>query len=372
MKKIGVVVNPIAGMGGKVGLKGTDGHQTLQKAIERNAEPIAPARAICALQELESVKDQVQVLSGPKEMGEFEALEAGLKPVVVGTIKSGQTDAEDTKSVVSEFLNKHVDLILFTGGDGTARDVFSVVDQEVPVLGIPSGVKLHSSVFGLNPKKAGQLAVFYLQGNSHLREGEVMDVDEEAFRENRLSARLYGYLLVPFEKRFVQETKSSSPSTPDEKAIQKAIADYLVGIMDSSIYILGPGTTIRAVAEALDIKKTLLGVDVIKNGRLLCKDANESDLLRIIDQDEVKIVVTPIGGQGFIFGRGNQQISSEIIRKVGRKNLIVLATPNKLLSVGVGAPLRVDTGDSEIDQMLSGYLRVITGPREEAVVKVES
>ena len=263
-------------------------------------------------------------------------------------------------------------MILFAGGDGTARDVLSVVDQEVPVLGIPSGVKLHSSVFAVNPRKAGQLALLFIQGNAHLKESEVMDVDEDAFRDNRVSAKLYGYLLVPFERRLVQQTKSSSSSAPDEKAVQKAIAEYLVSIMDSSIYVLGPGTTVRAVTDALGLKKTLLGVDVIKDGHLLCADASESDILELISKDTARIIVTPIGGQGFIFGRGNQQISPEVIKRVGRENLIVIATPNKLLSVGVNEPLRVDTGNPEVDKLLSGYLRVITGPREEAVMKVVS
>jgi len=364
-------VNPIAGMGGRVGLKGTDGALTLRRALELEAVPVSISRAVQALQELVTVKDLIQVMASPGEMGELEVLEAGLEPLVLGKIQSGRTTAEDTKTAIREFMREEADLILFAGGDGTARDIFSVVEQKIPVLGIPSGVKMHSSVFALNPKKAGELAALYVQNEAGLREGEVMDVDEDAFRENRLSARLYGYLLVPFKREFIQQTKSGSSSAPSESIAQRVIAEYFVEGMDQAIYILGPGTTTRSVAEVMGIKKTLLGVDVVKDRQLLCADANENDLLELLNQGAAKIVVTPIGGQGFIFGRGNQQISPEVIRRVGKKNVIVLATPNKLASLGIGATLRVDTGDAAVDQMISGYIRIITGHCEEAVLRVE-
>lgn len=358
-------------MGGRVGLKGTDGTLTLQRALKLEAVPVSMSRAVQALQELAAIKDLMQVMTSPGEMGELEVLEAGLEPLVLGKIQSGRTTAEDTKIAIREFMREEVDLILFAGGDGTARDIFSVVGQKTPVLGIPSGVKMHSSVFALSPKKAGQLATLYLQEKAGLREGEVMDVDEAAFRENRLSARLYGYLLVPFKREYVQQTKSGSSSAPSENIVQRVIAEYFVEGMDHGIYILGPGTTMRSVAEVLGIKKTLLGVDVVKDRQLFCADANENDLLKLVNQGGTKIVVTPIGGQGFIFGRGNQQISPEVIRRVGKKNIIVLATPKKIISLGIGEPLRVDTGDAEVDQMMSGYIRVITGHCEEAVLRVE-
>ncbi len=369
-KKLGVVVNPIAGMGGRVGLKGTDGTDILQRAIELGAEKQSPKRATEALEMLRPIQDELQVITPPAEMGEAETRSAGFQPEVVGTIGSENTTAEDTISACTEFLKREVDLILFAGGDGTARDVFKVVGTDTPVLGIPTGVKIHSSVFAINPKRAGKLALLYLQGDAILREGEVMDIDEEAFRSDRVSARLYGYMQTPYRKRLVQPSKSGTPAIPDERQKQKDIAEYLVEKMDSGMYFLGPGSTVKAVADVLNIKKTLLGVDVVKDGRVIHKDANEDDLLGFLRENKASIVVTPIGGQGFVFGRGNQQFSPEVIRNVGRSGIIILATPGKLASIGLGTPLRVDTGSSEVDALLSGYIRVITGYAEEAMVEL--
>ena len=356
-------------MGGKVGLKGTDG--IIKRAMELGATPVSPFRAIEALERVASIKDHIELITYPSEMGEDEARKCGLDPIVVGSITRGKTTATDTKNAAREMLKLHVDLILFAGGDGTARDICEAIDQNVPALGIPSGVKMHSGVFAINPKKAGELTVKFLQGEAELREVEVMDIDEEAFRKGRVSARLYGYLLVPFERRLIQDVKSGSPAIQDEKRNQEAIAEYVVENMDDDYYyVLGSGTTVKAIADKLGIKKTLLGVDVINKGEIVALDVNEERLLKLIEGKKVKMIVSPIGGQGFIFGRGNQQISPKVIRKVGRDNIIIIATKNKLFSIGLGRPLLVDTGDDEIDKMLSGYMRVITDYNEEVVIRV--
>lgn len=369
-RKLGFIVNPIAGMGGRVGLKGTDGQEIIEKAIELGAKPVSPSRATAALERVAQIKDDIELVTYPFEMGEDEARQCGLNPAVTGSITKGKTTATDTKNAAREMHKLKVDLILFAGGDGTARDIYEAVGLKVPALGIPAGVKIHSGVFAINPKKAGELAVKFLQGEAELREAEVMDIDEEAFRKGRVSARLYGYLLVPFERRLLQDVKSGSPTIPDEKRNQEAIAEHVVENMDDNYYVLGSGTTVKAIADKLGIKKTLLGVDVINKGKIVAIDVNEEQLLKIIEGKKVKIIVSPIGGQGFIFGRGNQQISPEVIRKVGRDNIIVIATKNKLSSIGLGRPLLVDTGDDKVDKTLSGYMRVITGYNEEAVVKV--
>lgn len=370
-KKLGLIVNPIAGMGGKVGLKGTDGKEVIERAIELGAIPISPARATKALERLVPIKDKIELITYPFDMGEEEARKCGLAPIIIGTITKGKTTASDTKNATREMLNLKVDLILFAGGDGTARDVFEAVDQQVPVLGIPAGVKIHSGVFAINHKRAGELAANFLQGNAELREAEVMDIDEDDFRRGKISARLYGYLRVPYERRLVQSVKSGSFTTLDEKKSQEVIAEYVIEKMDeNSFYILGPGTTVKTISDRLEIEKTLLGVDVISKRKIVGIDLNEKQLLKIVEGKKVKIIVSPIGGQGFIFGRGNQQISPEVIRKVGKDNIIVIATLNKLSSIGLGRPLMVDTGDSEVDKMLSGFIRVITGYNEETILKV--
>lgn len=370
-RKLGVIVNPIAGMGGPVGLKGTDGRDILNMAWTLGAVPTSPARAVQALRQLIRIKDSIELLTYPHEMGEDEARECTFAPKVLGSITRGNTTFSDTRNAAKDMLSAGVDLMLFAGGDGTARDICEAIGEEVPVLGIPSGVKLHSAVFAVSPVSAGQLAVMYLQRETgSLREAEVMDIDEQAFRENRLSARLFGYLKVPHEQSMVQATKSESPV--DEQVEAEAIADdFIENMQDDCAYIFGPGTTTRTIMKELGLKKALLGVDVMQNRKLLASDVNEKQLSELIKGKKAKIVVTVIGGQGFILGRGSQQISPDVIRKVGRENLLVIATPKKLATLR-GRPLLVDTGDSEVDRMLAGYIRVITGYKRRSVHRVSS
>ncbi len=315
--------------------------------------------------------DHVKIITYPYDMGEDEARKCGFNPIVIGSIKKGETNRADTIKAAKEMLRLKVDLILFAGGDGTARDIYEAVDGEVPALGIPSGVKIHSAVFAVNPKKAGDLAVKYLKEDLPLKEAEVMDVDEDAFREGRVSARLFGYLRIPYDIQLVQTSKMASAVTGNEEYQKKVIAAYVVEEMeDDYLYILGPGSTIKPIGDELDFKKTLLGVDVISQGKLIAKDVNESQLLKLIKNRKSKIIVTPIGGQGYIFGRGNQQISPKVIKQIGKNNIVILATKNKINTI-IGKPLRVDTGDEHVDKLLTGYMRVITGFKEETVKKVE-
>ena len=370
-KKLGLIINPIAGMGGRVGLKGTDGKDTVRKALELGATPISRSRATEVLQGLYSIRDEFDLFTCPFEMGEEEARECGFNSTILGGREHHETSASDTRAACKEMLKTPVDLLLFVGGDGTARDVYESVGQSVPVLGVPSGVKVHSGVFGVTPKKTGQLAAGFLQGHSKLRDAEVMDVDEDAFRQGRLSAKLYGYLVVPYNEELIQLSKGGSSAAPDEKVSQQILADYLAELMeDECFYILGPGTTVKAVADRLGTTKTVLGVDVVHRQKTIASDVNEAQLLQMIEGRRAKIIVSPIGRQGFIFGRGNQQISPNVIRQVGVENVLVISTPNKLASVQTGKPFLVDTGDDEVNLMLSGYRRVITGYREEVVVRV--
>jgi predicted polyphosphate/ATP-dependent NAD kinase len=370
-RKIGLIVNPVAGMGGRVGLKGSDGQDILEKAVELGAVPTSPRRAVEALRTISSNKDIVEIITYPHEMGEDEAREYGFEPTVIGSVEKMRTTAHDTRNAAREMLDLGVDLILFAGGDGTARDICGAVGLEVPVLGIPAGVKIHSGVFAINPATSGDLAVKYLKGSQTvLRESEVMDIDERAYREDRLSARLYGYLMVPYEKTMVQGSKEGSGAL-EESSLEAIAKEITENMLDDHLYIIGPGTTTRPITEKLGLKKTLLGVDVIQRGKMVAADANENRLLRLIEGAKAKIVVTVIGGQGFVFGRGNQQISPEVIRKVGKENIVIVATPGKLASLQ-GKPLLVDTGDTELDRELSGYYRVVTGFGRRAVYRVGS
>ena len=370
-KKIGLIVNPIAGMGGRVGLKGSDGEEILQRARELGAVPTSPGRAVDALKRMLPFKGRIEIITYPSKMGEDEAKEAGFDPRTVGRISEGRTTSDDTKHAAAEMARLGVDLILFCGGDGTARDISDAVDQRVPVLGIPAGVKMHSGVFAINPASAGDLALWFLQGKpTELREMEVMDIDEEAFRKNQLAARLYGYMKIPYEKMMIQSSKSGS--VPGEDASLDSIASFMAESMDdNTLYIMGAGTTVRRIVEKVGLKKSLLGVDVVQGHRLLASDVNEAKLLALLEGRKAKIVVSVIGGQGFILGRGTQQISPEVIRKVGKDNIVVVATPGKLASLS-GAPLLVDTDDEEVDKMLDGYVKVVTGYGRRTLYRVRS
>ncbi len=367
-KKLGLIVNPVAGLGGRVGLKGSDGAEIQKKALELGAVPQSLNRALLAVERIKPAND-LEIVTYPGEMGADVARSCGFEPTIIGSIESGETTAEDTRNAAREMLQLGVNLLLFAGGDSTARDVFNAVGKKLPVLGIPAGVKIHSAVYATNPLSAGDLAGLVLQGQvSTFREAEVMDIDEDAVRQGIVSAKLYGYLKVPFRRRFLQGLKA--PSKPGEQAAVAAIAADVVSNMEVGwLYVIGPGTTTRAITSRLSLDKTLIGVDVVAEGDLVAADVNESQLLELLGGRRAKIVVTPIGGQGYIFGRGNQQISPQVIAGVGRENIIVVSTVGKIHSLS-GRPLLVDTGDREVDEMLGGHVRVVTGYNEQIVYRV--
>jgi predicted polyphosphate/ATP-dependent NAD kinase len=263
-----------------------------------------------------------------------------------------------------------VDLILFTGGDGTARNICDAVGVTVPVIGIPAGVKIHSAVFGVNPASTGKLAArFFRDEIKTLRDAEVMDIDEAAYRQGIVSPRLFGYLKIPYQMRLVQARKSPNPVSED--AVLQAIALDVIDHMDESYYIIGPGTTTQPILTNLGLSNTLIGVDVICGRKLVITDANETSLLELLRNHTAKVVVTPIGGQGYIFGRGNQQISPKVLRRIGFDNIIVISALEKIISLG-GQPLLVDTGDKEIDRALSRHIKITTGYGERIVYPVAS
>jgi predicted polyphosphate/ATP-dependent NAD kinase len=371
MKRIGLIVNPIAGLGGRVGLKGSDGLEIQQRAIDLGARPRAPDRAIEALKCLLYMKTDLDILTCPGSMGEIAVTEAGFTPHLLDTFQANPTTAEDTRSAVNEMLQKDLSLLMFAGGDGTARDIYSACGIEIPTLGIPAGVKIHSAVYAIHPRAAGELAAAYLQSKTETILAEVVDLDEEAYRQGCVSPRLYGYLKVPYVKRYIQGVKVSS--TMISSACLKGIAEDISKRMElSTVYIFGPGSTTQAIAMHLGMDKNLLEVDAYLDGKLIASDANESVLLEILANNRpVKIIVTPIGGQGCILGRGNQQISPDIILKVGKKNILVVCTKEKL-DAFKGRPLWVDTGDSEVDKTICGYLPIITGYKEYVMYKVTS
>ncbi|MEW6439395.1 MAG: ATP-NAD kinase family protein [bacterium] len=369
-KRVGLIVNPIAGMGGRVGLKGTDGPEILRKSVALGAVPVSCGRASQALKSLSAMGAGFHLFTYPREMGEDAATESGLEATTLGSIRSGATTAEDTERAARDLAAAGVDLLLFAGGDGTARNICRGVGDRLPVLGIPAGVKMHSAVFGTTPARAGAAAALFLRGRiRETRDAEVMDIDEGAFREQRLSARLYGYLRVPAEPRMVQAVKAGGSA--GEASAVRGIALHVAATMDPGCcYLIGPGTTTREIMEVLGLPNTLLGVDVVLDRSLVACDVNEGQVLEVVGRRPARIVVGVIGGQGYLFGRGNQQISDRVIARVGKENIIVVACRSKLFALG-GRPLLVDTGNGEVDRMLAGYVQVITGLKEKLVYPVE-
>jgi predicted polyphosphate/ATP-dependent NAD kinase len=374
--RLGLVVNPIAGMGGKVGLKGTD--NVLEEALGRGAQPVAPARATEFLKKLKKLKEDsagvpIDILTCPGIMGEEEA-RATRYHVQTLPMKIGmKTSAEDTKMAVQLLVGANVDLIVFVGGDGTAKDIFDALQscKETPVLGVPSGVKMYSGIFAVNPVDAADIVLAFARKEAELTEYEIIDADEKAIRRDSFALKLYGYMKGPFLPAHVQGSKQISPGTFDEKDNQTAIARFMIEEKTAeAVWVLGPGTTVKRVAELLGVEKTLLGVDIYKDGKVIL-DVDEERILREVDNnwENTWIVVSPIGHQGIVFGRGNQQISPEIIRRVGKQRIMVAATMNKLQNLEEKA-LRVDTGDSEADEMLRGYIRVVTDYREWRLMRV--
>lgn len=361
-------MNPIAGMGGRVGLKGTDG-EAYEEALRRGARPVSPHRAIEFLNHVRSTDFEIIAAAGA--MGEEEVLASNKKDLlrlVVGERKE-RTTAEDTKTAAREMVEKGTDIIVFVGGDGTARDILDAVDEEIPVLGVPSGVKMFSAVFAVNPRAAAKVLDEFLRGRTSLVEREVLDIDEEAYRRGVLRIRLYGYLKVPLPRDDLLQYMKTVSKGGEEEENKLAIVRTIVEDMEpDTLYLLGPGTTVRAVADLLGIDKTLLGVDAVVNKKLVGKDLDEAGILRLLDRySKAKIIVSPIGGQGFIFGRGNQQLSPRVIRRIGRNNIIVIATWNKIKDLPY---LRVDTGDPDVDEMLRGYIKILVDYRRYIVKKI--
>lgn len=372
--RLGLIVNPIAGMGGRVGLKGTDGDELLRLAVARGAVPMAESRAALCLEAfLKGAEGRpFELHVGPGAMGERVAERYGLGVVVAGRgalppPSSVRTTAEDTRRTARNMADTGVDLLLFAGGDGTARDICVALGRDRLVLGIPAGVKIHSAVYASSPAAAGFLAAATLFGDtSVIREklAEVMDIDEDAYRSGVLRAKLLGYLRIPYERRRVQGLKAGSgtPEAAAQAEIAAAVAET-ISAGPETLWLIGAGTTTKAVTDALGLSGTLLGVDACLGGSLIALDLSERDILALIaqqsDPKKIKILLTPIGGQGFLFGRGNQQFSPDVIRAVGRENLMILATPDKLHTLR-GAPLLADTGDPSLDLELEGYYRIVS------------
>lgn len=387
--RLGFVINPIAGVGGSVALKGSDGDDTPEKALSLGAQFKSNQRASTALTVLEPYKDQIVIYTASGSMGESCAKALGFEVVVVynsSEVDEAQclnTSAQDTKNVITALVDTQVDVLLFAGGDGTARDICSIVDEKLPVLGIPAGCKIHSGVYAVTPKAAGRVVEMLITNQLvTLTDADVMDIDESLFRQGVVKAKRYGEMQIPAELRYVQAVKSGGKET-DELVLQD-IAAHITENMDDELYIMGSGSTTAFIMDELGETNTLLGVDVLQDSSVIANDVTEPELWALVQkalakktlventlENALKLVITLIGGQGHIFGRGNQQLSPRIIRAIGKNNIIIVATKTKLEALNK-RPLIIDTGDTELDQTLSGYFPVITGYKDQVLYPASS
>jgi predicted polyphosphate/ATP-dependent NAD kinase len=376
VSKIGFLVNPIAGMGGKVGLKGTDG--VSDKAKSLGAKPVAPSKALETLEEFlssYSQRDDIEWFTCSAFMGYDELLKAGAKKIqVVYSCNKENTSSDDTKNACEKLLNEDVELILFCGGDGTARDIFSVVGDNIPILGIPSGVKMHSAVFGINTSATAKMLHEFVNNRLTIGDAEIMDLDEERYRKGEWNIKLFGVAKGIVEPTYVQVGKSIFESVSDN-SIKDELTEHIEDEIKEHpdfLYLFGPGGTIDYIAGKLGLKNTLLGIDAYYNGKIIGSDLNEESILKLLNNyHKIKVILSPIGAQGFILGRGNLQLSPEVIRRIGFDNIIVVSTPSKLAATPV---IRLDTGDKNLDKMFFEhvFIMVVIGYHLSRVVKIQN
>jgi predicted polyphosphate/ATP-dependent NAD kinase len=373
MRRVGLIVNPIAGMGGRVGLKGTDGTDVLHQARARGAIPLAAERAerTLARLELRCTAAGLRLVAAAGVMGaDLAAAHPFETEVLPESHGSRATTAQDTRAAAAELARRKVDLILFAGGDGTARDIHDVVGERVPMLGVPTGVKMHSGVFATTPESAGDVVASFLASKKRapLRDAEVLDIDEDAVRADAVSTRFYGVASVPDDRLRVQAAKAGAVPS-DELAVEALCVAVADALDPRRIYVLGPGTTMRRLMHRLGHPKTLLGLDAVRAGRLVGVDLGEQELLELIAEEPATLLIGVVGGQGALLGRGNQQLSPAVLRRIGAENIEVIAGARKLLALDPPV-LHVDTGDPELDRALCGYRRIHVAPRRTMVYRV--
>jgi len=372
--KIGFLINPIAGMGGRVGLKGTDG--VVNQAKKLGAQPVAPGKAKQMLQAFHSLykTDDIQWITCSGAMGEHVLRESDYQNItVVYTPSSKVTTSSDTKHACSFFLNHHVELVIFCGGDGTARNVFDVIGTQIPLLGVPCGVKMHSGVFGVSAEATATILHEFISKTLTIGDVDIMDLDEDRYRQGEWNIHLFGVAKGIVEPTYIQVGKQTFESVSDTSIIEE-IAEHTQEEMENNpdtMFLMGSGGTIDSIAHLLHLDNTLLGIDAVYKGKTIAKDVNEHQLLTLLKKySKTKVILSPIGAQGFILGRGNLQLSPQVISTIGLDNIIVVSTPSKLTHTPV---IRVDTGDKNLDKLFrqKEFFMVVIGYRLSRVVKIQ-
>ena len=370
--RAGLIINPFAGIGGTVALKGSDGADIVRQALQRGAQPLAQTRAGRALSDVAASGASFCTCAGDMGADVLEAL--GIEADIVYRQANDPSTAADTHAAVEAMCERGIDVLVFAGGDGTARNVLDALEvanqaETLPVIGIPAGCKIHSAVYAVSPAAAGEVLSAVFSGEPvKLRSAKVMDLDEDLFRQGVVKASAYGDLLIPDDQSNMQTIKQGG--IDHETGALHEIADEIIDNMeDGQLYLVGSGSTTAMVMQQLGLDNTLLGIDAVLDRELIGSDLDERSILELVSEHPSRIIVTLIGGQGHLFGRGNQQFSARVLRAVGRENMDIVATGTKLRSLQ-GRPLRMDTGDDELDSSWQGAVQVITGYEQRTLYRI--
>lgn len=352
MLRVGFLVNPIAGSGGRIGHKGSD-----DLKID-NPETPGKVRRFLSL----APKNNVEYIVPEGKMGEiYFSKDFNFK--VINNINKDQTTKEDTIKVTNEFFKYNCNVIIFAGGDGTARDIYSVVGNKIPILGIPTGVKMHSGVFANTPEAAAIILNKFITNEASIVEAEIFDIDEEEYRKGRYNVKFYGTALTLSYLNYLTPSKQEISSNEEEL---EAIADYFINdlLHENEYYVFGSGSTVKYILKKLGYETNFLSIDLTFGKKLIKTSLSYYDLLNLTG--ELNLVLTPIGRQGFLIGRGNQELGPEFLKKIQKNKIIILSTKDKLRTIDC---LRIDTGDLELDKKFQGVYKIIVGYGEFVAIK---
>lgn len=365
---LALIVNPYAGIGGEAALKGSDG-QT-EQALAYSNELRTPQRTLRFLQALDDCLPHIDFITAQGLMGEAMLKQMQASIAVVAKVEQ-PSKAGDSQRVAQELAQYKPDLLVFVGGDGTARDMVDSIGLSVPALGVPGGVKMQSAVFAISPEAAAEVVKQMLQGDLvQVSERDVRDIDEAALREGRVRSQYYGSLLVPEQAQWIQAVKEGGRE--DESLVADDIADYLSEIMQEQqrLMIVGPGSTTATWLAKLGVDFTLVGFDAVLNGELIQKDLTARDILALLDRyPDAQVVITPTGNQGFLLGRGNQQLNVDVLKRLDKSQFVIIASQSKLRALEQ-RPLLIDSNDKALDQALAGYYPVITAWQQQILYPV--
>ena len=378
MVRLGLLVNPDAGLGGRLGLKGSDGQAELARSM--GAEDRSGPRMRAMLEHFSSIHragfEDISWVTSEGRMGTEWFPESEIGSISTVHSSSRGTSAADTQDAVNSLLESEIDLLVYAGGDGTTRDVVAALESaessETPVIGVPTGVKMHSGCFAASPKAAAEALSSWLIGDLLLASTEVLDLDEDLYRQGKWVVRLYAEAITPSSPRWMQGSKQRIEASGEEDTTE-GLADHIRELLvsDNRMLIWGSGGTLRKIAQMNEFEPTNLGIDATIGNEQVGTDMSESDLLELLSEHDgpTTLLLSPMGGQGFLIGRGNLQLSPQVLRLIGIENILGVVTPAKLLSV---RRLRIETGDPELDADFADmrYMKVLQGYRTTRVLPV--